>query len=153
MNCWWNFYSILLFGVWFLLPFLIRNSEFFSLRFENIVWRIVSGFFHSLPQCYDYEFRSKAEQSQKKRWMEKGTETDEEKWSYFWSLKWFLHAFTPLISGAPSRQCLLRAIVKWLASVLMYMLLSAITSRSYKSLKNCNVRLEYSFAYEKRCYY
>lgn len=58
----------------------------------------------------------------------------EERWSCFWSLKWFLYSFIPLIFGAPYRQRLLTAIVPWMTSfLLMYILLSAVMSKIYKS--------------------
>lgn len=89
--------------------------------------KLVSVIFHSLPQCYDYPLRRKTRQRQK-HWMEKGNRD-----------RWGKMAIFLVLEVVPSclLPCLLWAIVKWLASVLlMYMLISAITSRSYKSVKN-----------------
>lgn len=76
----------------------------------------------------------------------------EEKWACFWSLKWLLYSFIPLIFGAPYRQRFLSAIVPWMTSfLLMYIFLSAVMSKIYKSLYS--IRLRSFFVYEKRyCY-
>lgn len=91
------------------------------------MWKLVSVIFHSLPQCCGYQLWRKTQQRQK-HWMEKGNRD-----------RWGKMAIFLVLEVVPSclLPCLLWAIVKWLASVLlMYMLISAIMSRSYKSLKN-----------------
>lgn len=71
------------FGVWFLFLFLIKNvSQSFQWGLETLFGELFSGFFYSLPQWYDCEIWRKAGQSQK-WWMERGTETDEEKMAIF----------------------------------------------------------------------
>lgn len=112
---------------------LFLSFSLYTLSFHWGLKELCEEFQDSFTISSKIQLRARLNNDRSAEW--KGEQRQvEERWSCFWSLKWFLYSFIPLIFGAPYRQRLLTAIVPWMTSFLLtYTLLSAVMSKIYKS--------------------